>query len=198
MIENKNVLDMAHVYLGGAIDDAADHGKGWREYFKQKMIEKEINLVVLDPTHKLRSLISESEDQKLIHQKLKREHRWEELSAFMKKVVKEDLAQVDFSDFLVVKVDTRFHACGTYCEIQIADIERKPILVIVEGGVEKAPSWLFGILDYQLMFNNEDECIEYLDMVNKGLIELSYKWVLIRKKIRGIVDLEKERLKNTE
>ena len=180
---------MALTYLGGPIDDADDHGKGWREYVKKKLIEKKINLVVLDPTHKVGSMVSESCDQKQIHQTLKQEHRWEELSQFMKKIVREDLRQVDFCDFLIVKVDTSCHMCGTYSEIQIADLQHKPILAIIEGGREKAPSWLFGILNYQLMFDSEDECIEYLDMVNKGLIEVDSKWVLIRKKIRGILQV---------
>ena len=188
-----NVLDMALTYLAGPIDDADDHGKGWRQYMIKKMIERKINLVILDPTTKISSLISESEDQKRMHQSLKREHKWDELSSYMKTIVREDLRQIDFCDFLIVKIDTNCHMCGTYSEIQIADLQHKPILAIIEGGKEYAPSWLFGILDHQFMFNNEDECVEYLDNVNKGLIAVDSKWVLIRKKIRGILFESREK-----
>jgi len=182
-----NVLDMALTYLAGAIDRASDDGIGWRQYFKNKLIEKNINLVVLDPTHKVGGLISEIKDEKEINQKLRSEKKWDSLRKSMKKIVRSDLRSIDLVDFLVVKIDSSIHMCGTYWETLIADWQHKPVLAIIEGGKEKAPMWLFGILDHNLMFNNEDECIDYLDKINKGLIELDDKWVLIRKELKEIL-----------
>jgi len=180
--KSKNILKKALVYLAGAIDNASDHGIEWRTYFRSQLKKRNIKLTILDPTKKIGSMVDEVKEKK-IHLALKKNHEWKKLSKYMKAIVRKDLRQVDFSDFLVVKIDPKVHTCGTYSEIQIADLQHKPILVIIDGGRELAPSWLFGILDYRLMFDNEDECLDYLDRVNRGKIILDDKWFLIRNKI---------------
>jgi len=178
------VLDKTLCYLVGPIDEDPDDGKVWRMKLKNKIIEKKIGIQFLDPTDKLGNLAGEIGDEKAYHKKLKREHRWEELSKFMHKVGRHDLRQVDISDFIIAKIDRNIHLCGTYDEVFTADRQHKPILMIIEGGKENAPSWLFAFYDYNLMFDSDDECIEYLIKINDGEINIDDRWVLIRKYLK--------------
>ena len=92
---------------------------------------------------------------------------WEGLHHFMKDIVKADLRQIDLSDVLIVLIDTSIFMCGSFHEIVTAISQKKPILCIIKGGIANAPAWLFGIVDYKLMFNTIDECIDFLDMDTK-------------------------------
>jgi nucleoside 2-deoxyribosyltransferase len=113
----------------------------------------------------------------------KKNKNWEALSSLMQKIVRSDLRQVDLSDFLIVRIDSSIHTCGTYHELILADLQKKPVLAIIKGGKQKCPSWLFGIIDYNFMFDSIDECIEFLYNVNEGKVELNDRWVLFRKEL---------------
>jgi hypothetical protein len=186
-VDDKSVLDDTVCYLSGAIDEAEDHGIGFRQRIIS--IAKDtygLKIKFLDPTHKLQGLSNEGKNEQDKIKMYKENARWKDLTVFMKKIVRSDLRQVDLCDFLIAKIDKSIHMCGTYNEIVCADIEKKPILTIIEGGKKCAPSWLFGILDHELMFNNEEECVKYLDKINRGVVELDDKWVLFRKQLSEI------------
>lgn len=187
-MKNKNILDGALTYLCGPIDNAPDDGVGWRQRIKKGIKDKNIDLSVLDPTEKFGDLVSESKEEKELHFKLKKEEKYDELTKYMKKIVRHDLRQVDLCDFLIAKIDINIHACGSYHEMILADIQHKPILLVVEGGKQNTPSWLFGILDHNLFFDTEEQLIDFLDKVNNGEIKLDDKWVLFRKEIKGILN----------
>jgi len=182
--DSPNVLDKTLCYLAGPIDEALDDGKAWRIDFKNKIEKKGIGILFLDPTNKLGDLAGEIGKEKEYHKMLKREHRWQEAHDYMHKVGRHDLRQVDMSDFMIAKVDVNIHMCGTYHEMVFADLEHKPVLMIIEGGKEKAPSWLFAFYDYKLMFDSDDECVEYLNQINEGKIDIDDRWVLIRKYLK--------------
>lgn len=184
---NENVLDGSVAYLCGPIDEASDHGIGYRK--KIMSLSRDtygIKIKFLDPTNKLSGLTPEGQNEQSRIQKMRENARWKDLTLFMKKIVRSDLRQVDLCDFLIVKIDKSIHQCGTYHEIVCADIEKKPILAIIVGGKKCAPSWLFGILEHELMFDNEEECVKYLDKINRGEVQLNDRWILIRKQLEEI------------
>lgn len=185
-VKPKGVLDGAICYLAGPIDQAEDSGTGYRRDIIAKSREHNINIKYLDPTNKLDGLKGEVGDEQDRIKRYRERGRWKDLTDFMKLIVRADLRQVDISDFIIAKIDKRIHMCGTYHEIVVADIEKKPVLLIIEGGKKMAPSWLFGILEHEFMFDNEDECVKYLDKVNRGEVELNDKWILIRKQLADI------------
>lgn len=186
----KNVLDEALTYLAGPIDYALDDGIGWREKIKEGAKARNINLSILDPTKKFGNLKSESKEEKQLHFSLKEREQYDELTKYMKQIVRQDLRQIDFCDFLIARIDTSIHACGTYHEIILADMQHKPVLLIVKGGKANTPSWLFGILDHNLIFDSEDNLLDFLDNVNNGKVILDDRWILFRKEIKGILDKE--------
>ena len=180
------ILDGAVAYLVGPIDHALDDGIGWRVNIKEMFKERGIRLAVLDPTHKFPGLISEVGIEKQRAQMMKDTQDWEGLRKFVKKIVRADLRMVDISDFIIAYIDVDIHACGTYHEIVLGDTQHKPVLLIIKGGKQRCPSWLFGIIHYQYMFDSVEECINYLDKVNSGDVIMDDKWVLLRDGLRKL------------
>jgi|2_EtaG_2_1085320.scaffolds.fasta_scaffold00338_2 hypothetical protein len=184
--DSKRVLDKSLAYLIGPIDEAKDQGIGWRRELIRLSEEYKLKIKFLDPTNKLKGLQQEVGTEQDRIARYRTRGRWKDLSDFMKVIVRVDLRQVDFSDFVIAKVDKSIHMCGSYHEIFVADIEKKPILAIIKGGKKNAPAWLFGILDHNLMFDDEEECVKYLVKINDGDVELDDRWVLLRKQLDEI------------
>jgi hypothetical protein len=180
------ILDLTLSYLGGAIDNAPDDGVNWRQDFISRAIDKNLKIIFLDPTDKskLGGFTGEIKNEKELHQKLRAEGRWEELRNFMKPIVRADLRQTDLCDYLIAKITPKIFMCGTFDEISNVDKQKKPVLLIIEGGKKCCPSWLFGTIHYKYMFDNEEECIDYLCGIDRGDIPLDDRWVLMRQGIR--------------
>ena len=85
---------------------------------------------------------------------------------------------VDVSDVVIVYLDTSISMCGTYHELINALQQRKPTLVVIEGGKAKAPNWLFGIMNFNFMFDSFDDLKTFLKQIDEGVItaDLS-RWV---------------------
>ena len=182
----KGVLDGSIAYLIGSIDEAPDDGVGYRREIISLSKKYDLKIKYLDPTNKLKGLQGEIGSEQDRIERYFRRKRWKDLTNFMKMIVRADLRQVDLSDFVIAKIDKSVHMCGSYHEIILADIEKKPILTVIEGGKREAPAWLFGILDHKLMFDSEDECVRYLDKINRGEVKLDDRWVLLRKQLEEI------------
>ena len=183
---NSHVLEDAICYLIGPIDRVSDQGKGWRQYFTSQCKKNDIRLKVLDPTNKISKLTKEVDEEQKAINRMKSENNWEELSKFMYKVVRSDHRSIDIGDFVVCYIDMSCHMCGSYFELESALSQKKPYFIIVNEGKEKAPAWLFGILDHNKIFNSVDEVIEELKDLNEGKKELDDRWVLIRKEIENL------------
>jgi nucleoside 2-deoxyribosyltransferase len=180
------VLQGAICYLVGPIDFAADAGVGWRKDIINKSDEVGLEITYLDPTDKVEGMIQEVEEEQNLMKKYRQEHNWDEFAGFMKQIVHSDLRMVDYSDFIIMKLDPTIHMCGSYHELVIAVQQKKPVFLIVEGGKEKCPSWIFGILNHKYIYNNVDEVVDMLSSINKGEHDLSYRWTLIRQAMKRI------------
>ena len=179
--EEIGALDGALCYLIGAIDEAPDDGLTYRQYIRAECKNRNVKIKFLDPTHKPNGFQSEIAEEKKKHKSLRENKKWDELSKFMKDIVHLDLRSIDLADFVIAKISKNVPMFGSIHEIVQADIQKKPVILIVEGGKQNTPAWCFGILDHNLFFDSEDQCIEYLEKVNSGSIRLSDKWILIRK-----------------
>jgi nucleoside 2-deoxyribosyltransferase len=181
--KNPKILDKSVCYLAGPIDFDETLGVSFRQQIMEEAKKRKMGIKFLDPTHKLESLTPDVGEEQEEIQRLKKNKSWKKLRKLMRNIVRSDLRQVDVSDFLIVMVDTSIHMCGTYHELILADLQKKPVLAIIKGGKERSSSWLFGILDPDYMFDSIEECIDYLDDVNKGKVELNHRWVLFRKEL---------------
>ena len=109
---------------------------------------------------------------------LKKSHRYLELSQRMKEIVHFDLRMVDVSDFVIVYVNTEIPTFGTIHELIISLNQRKPTLVVLEGGKANCPNWLFGIMDFNFIFEDFEELKQYLVQINQGNITADRsRWV---------------------
>ena len=109
---------------------------------------------------------------------LKKSERFYELTDRMKEIVHYDLRMVDISDFVVVYIDPEIFIFGTIHELLNSLHQRKPTLVVIEGGKKNACNWLFGIMDFNFMFDSFDELKEFLTHIDNGTIEADLsRWV---------------------
>jgi nucleoside 2-deoxyribosyltransferase len=173
-----NRLSGLRCYLAGPIDHADDDGVGWRTDLR-KPLEK-MGCTVFDPCDKpiKYAAYKEIEDEKLKMMELKETGRYFELSQRMKEIVHVDLRMVDVADFLVVYMDLKSRPFGTVHELINSLSQRKPTLVVIEGGKGEAPNWLFGIMDFNFMFDSFDDLEVFLRQVDDGTVmgDLS-RWV---------------------
>ena len=174
----ENRLSGLKCYLAGPIDYAKDDGKGWRNEVKKWL--KKFGVIVLDPCDKKvkHAKYKEVDEEKQKMMALKASGRFFELSQRMKEIVHYDLRMTDISDFLIVYVNPEIPMFGTLHELLNSLHQRKPTLVVIEGGKKNVSNWLFGIMDFNFMFDDFDDLKDYLGHVNDGTIQADLsRWV---------------------
>lgn len=166
--EKNNRLKGMRVYLAGPIDHAEDDGVGWRNKMKKFLVKRGVN--PLDPCDKPISYASYGEigAEKEKMMELKKMGRWFELSEQMKAIAHVDLRMTDVSDCVIVYLNPEVKMFGTIHELINSLQQRKPTLVVIEGGKENAPNWLFGIMDYNFMFDSFKELEDFLTLVDEA------------------------------
>lgn len=177
-MEEINHLSGLRCYLAGPIDNAEDDGIIWRQKLEKWLTDK--GVLVFDPCNKpiANPKYKEVAEEKSKMSALKESGRFHELTDRMKDIVHYDLRMVDISDFVVVYIDPEVFIFGTIHELLNSLHQRKPTLVVIEGGKKNAANWLFGIMDFNFMFDSFDELKEFLTHIDKGAIEADLsRWV---------------------
>lgn len=167
--ENKqNRLKGLRVYLAGPIDHAQDDGVGWRDMMKPFLRNK--GMLTLDPCDKPINYASYGEvgEEKTKMMELKKLGRFYELSEQMKAICHVDLRMTDVADCVIVYINPDIPMCGTIHELVNSLQQRKPTLVVVEGGKKNAPNWLFGIMDFNFMFDSFDDLKDFMGLVDEA------------------------------
>lgn len=172
-------------YLIGGIDFCKDQGKSWRKSIIHRCEEHNFGIKFLDPTNKLRGLQAEVGAEQDYIKMLKRDKNWNGLKSFMKIIVRHDHRCVDISDFIIMYIDTDYHMCGSYFELQSALSQKKPYFIVVNGGKANAPNWLFGIVDYECIYDDLESVVLKLEEIDQGC-PLSSRWVLIRDQLKEL------------
>lgn len=170
-----NKLRNSMIYLCGPIDDADDHGIGWRESISKRL--KQLGVLVLDPTNKPTDDFSESPKDHAIRQQLKDNGDFDTLHTDGQDIRNFDLRCVDKSDAIIVYLDMSIIMCGTIEELTIANLQQKPCLVFCKQGKQSIPNWIYWMLDPKYIFNNSEEIVDYLGDVNNGDID-DKRWKL--------------------
>jgi len=177
-----NKLSGMSCYLVGPVDRAKDDGIGWRREFREKINNRNIPIEVFDPTDKPSSLgniiYNETGVEKHKIQEYKRNGNIQEAINIIHKVRRYDLRMVDTTDFIVIYVDIDVHMCGSYDELFTAERQHKPLLAIVNPPLyENVPDWLLDVIKQKEFFISVDECLDYLENINNGIIEMDDRWV---------------------
>tara|TARA_A100001391_G_scaffold172537_1_gene134055 strand:+ start:786 stop:1421 length:636 start_codon:yes stop_codon:yes gene_type:complete len=173
-----NKLEGLRCYLAGPIDAADDDGVGWRKDATKWL--KARGVKVLDPCDKPISYAEykeiDTEKQKMME--LKENGRYFELSQRMREIAHVDLRMTDISDFLIVYLNPNITMFGTIHELINSLNQKKPTLVVVEGGKRCASNWLFGIMDFNFIFDSFEELYDFLGLIDTEAIQANLsRWV---------------------
>ena len=174
----ENRLHGLKCYLAGPIDYAEDDGKGWRKKMTKWLTK--YGVMVFDPCDKkvAHAKYKEVDEEKKKMMTLKASGRFFELTQRMKEIVHYDLRMTDISDFLIVYINPEIPMFGTIHELLNSLHQRKPTLVVIEGGKKNVSNWLFGIMDFNFMFDDFDDLKDYLGHVDDGTIQADLsRWV---------------------
>ncbi len=178
---NINNLDGMKLFLSGGIDRDPDNGVKWRKEFRKKCKKAKLPVDFFDPTDKPKGLGSEIGDEKLRIQRLMKQGKWEQAKNEVKIFRRYDLRMVDHCHLYIIYIDLNFYACGSWNEFNVAEIQKKPIFVIMAPGFSKydIPSWAVASVNEDEVFEGIDECVEHLKLINEGKILMDRRWVMI-------------------
>jgi len=66
-------------------------------------------------------------------------------------------------------------------EIVVARWERKPVMVVWEGGKETCSAWLMWLVGHENIFSSIDELIDQLDAIRNGKAAINIDdWLLLK------------------
>jgi hypothetical protein len=96
-----------------------------------------------------------------------------------------DLNLVDRSDFIVAHLLPDVASWGSAEEIVTAVRMKKPIFISMEGGKNKTPFWMMGMLPHHYIYDNIEEVVSMLKSIDNGEKKIdSNRWRLLRKELR--------------
>lgn len=155
-----NSLKGARCYLAGAIENTEDNGASWRERIKRNLAHLEIQW--LDPLFKPIEYGREEPGDFAEMKEKRSRSTFSGVREFMRKIRAVDLRMVDISDFLIVHLNPTTPTFGTHEEVARAASQNKPVIVMVEGGVQAAPLWWFDMLNDCRFFSSWNQVHSYL------------------------------------
>ena len=170
------------MYLAGPIDKVSDDGIEWREEFKQRMKDNDIDINVFDPCAKPGDMGSEVGTEKTKVRDLLAEGKWEEAQKFCKRFRRMDLRAVDASEVVIARIDLSCHMCGSYDEMFTAYRQGKPVFILMADGQKKedVSNWILTyIKGPEDIFESMNELIGFLDDIDLGNIEKDSRWLKI-------------------
>ena len=159
-------------------------GTDWRNYVTPKL--ENMGITVFNPYDK--PFIKDVEEGNDIRNNLNsliEKEEYAEVQRKMRQIRIYDLNLVDRSDFIIAHIIPDVASWGSAEELVTANRAKKPIFLSVEGGKQKCPLWLLGTIPEKYIYNNIDEVLIVLDMINNNEISIdSERWRLLKPKYR--------------
>jgi len=176
------ILNKTRVYLIGQMQYL--DGSGWRDIVQAEL--SKLGVIVFNPYN--HPFINSSPEDNNAREKLNnliKEKKYDEVSEIFKKIRAEDLRCVDICDFCFVYINPIYPTVGSWEEIFWANRMKKPIFFCVEGGIDKLPLWMFGVIPHKYIYSNIYDAINVLKQIDSGEKEIdSDRWRLLRKEFR--------------
>lgn len=178
-----NVLNKTKTYLIGPMQYTSD-GQSWRDDMTDFLTDREIT--VFDP-YKKPFLNAPKEGPETHEWLLERIDcgEYHIVEEHMKKVRAFDLSMVDRCDFIVCYYDPNVPTVGTIEELSWAVRMKRPIFMVIEGGKEKTPFWMFGMFPHRYIYSSFVELKEMLARIDDGKTVIdSDRWRLFKQELR--------------
>lgn len=156
-------------YLSGPIEKSTD--SEWRKE-PISVLQNRFGINVFDPA---------SDPKQMWAVQLKEARKikdYETIVRVAKSFVRKDLAIVDRMDFLIAYFDGT-PTTGTHHEIINANNSKKPTLLVSNGCKVDLPSWYFGFISIEYMFDNWNQLYNYLEDVNNNKYYHDRRWSLV-------------------
>jgi hypothetical protein len=177
-----NLLKGTRCYTIGAMENA--NGERWRDRVTESL--GKLGITVFSP-YKKPFIWQRPEDDaaRAVLYKNREEGKLQEVHEFMKDVRADDLRLVDLSDFLIAEIKPNVPTFGSVEELTVGNLQQKVIFLFVEGGRQKCPLWILGMLKPKYIYNNVEEILEMLWKIDSGEKEIdSDRWKLLRHEFR--------------
>jgi hypothetical protein len=170
-----NRLKHNRCYLAGAMEKDATNGVEWRQEIQNVL--SDLKICWLDPTDKPTEIGRETLATKQELITAREAGDYEAVAHLMKTIRCVDLRMTDISDFLIVNLDPDVPTFGTLEEISNANRQKKPVLVHIVGGKNRAPLWLLAMLPHQLIFSEWSGIHAYLrHIAHDEVIDRLNRW----------------------
>lgn len=161
--------------MSGAMDAMPDHGAGWRLTTKSWLWSREVE--VFDPCNKPCERGEEIES-KVMRDALIERKDWRTLKACMKIIRNIDLRMITLADFVLVYLNREEPTCGTWEELAVATVQKKPVIVIYEQGRKAVPHWLVAQVPTTTIFSTFEQAYKYLDYIDTSeAVDDLGKWI---------------------
>lgn len=152
------------VYLSGPMDRVEDGGVGWREDLSPFLWDMGIG--VFDPCKKPIVGVKEDDNTRDQIYDAKANGNLDLARELMRPISNADLRMVDVAHFIIVYLDLDVHMAGTYHELSLSIMQKKPTLIMCKQGRNKIPNWWFGVVPPELFFNSWDEVKSYVNHID--------------------------------
>ena len=170
-----NRLKNCRAYLCGGMDRVRDGGVAWRQRIKQEL--NDLGIVFMDPTKKPIDIGVENQETRDRRHREKAKGNYQYVADEIKPIRCVDLRMTDLADFLIVFLDKDNSGFGTIEEMTLANREKKPILVMQEGGKQLCPDWAFGMICHECIFGCWEDLIAYVQHIaHDEVIDTMGRW----------------------
>jgi len=177
-----NLLNKTKTYLVGHMQYLS--GRNWREVVTAEL--EPLGITCFDPYKKpFVKDVEEDEETREQMNSWMESAKYEKVADRMKTIRSYDLNLVDRSDFIIAHLTPDIASWGSAEELVTAVRMKKPTFVSIEGGKTKTPLWILGMLPHKYIYNNIEEIINMIFLINKGKKEIdSERWRLLREDYR--------------
>jgi len=176
------ILEKTRTYLVGHMQYA--DGRDWREYVEGEL--DPFGIRIFNPYKKpFVKDVNEGEEARNKIQRDMEEGHYSDVANRMKRIRSYDLNLVDRSDFIIAHLLPDVASWGSAEEIVTAVRMKKPIFISMEGGKNKTPLWMMGMLPHHYIYDDIESVVSMVKKINDGEKEIdSDRWRLLRKELR--------------
>ena len=161
----QNLLRGTRCYLVGHMQYA--EGQSWRDWIQPKL--ENIGITVFNPyKNNYVENIDEGTHTRDIMLKELEEGKYDVVTEKMKTIRSYDLALVDKSDFIISFIIPKIASWGSQEEITLANRQKKPLFMAVEGGKQEASLWHFAQVPHEYIFGSVEDIFGEIEKIDKG------------------------------
>ena len=159
------ILEKTRTYLVGHMQYA--DGRDWREYVEGEL--EPLAIRIFNPYKKpFVKDVNEGEEARNKIQHDMEEGHYSDVANRMKRIRSYDLNLVDRSDFIIAHLLPDVASWGSAEEIVTAVRMKKPIFISMEGGKNKTPLWMMGMLPHHYIYDSIEEVVDMIKQINNG------------------------------